>query len=244
MNISDTGSHILYTYLNSDDSINVIVNLFGICIYNVRLLKKEIDENYAKTIFFKGDPSGKKIFLKFYDVFKMKEDLFNSMECVKQDDKEYMVPKPNVNNQNLTIELSLLKIHELITNDLELIETENEYMVKIINDNLDRIMRSVTVIKKSLKRFIDEYDINNNTVLDERCEQLDPILHVCALYVIGKYEMNNFDELPKYFGVEGIKIINEEEILRYYHTVLSNQAHISTILKGKEIVLKWWRTDK
>ena len=179
------GSHTILSYIAKDGSVNVLVSLFGISIYNVKLLSQKNSE--CKNI---ASLSSLTINSKHYqfresDIAQLENKFRNSFNYIKLRYISIASPK-NVKDTSLIYQQTYLLNYSVFQN-IHCIDTPTDDCIDILSKKIENLLQTSSLTIRGLKRFI------NDNQLDKRTIELNPngtdkksIFLFYILMIIGK----------------------------------------------------------
>ena len=129
--IADFGSHVLITYIGIDGSVNAIISLFGIAIYNVRLLDKAVDQCKMNVNFLKLTLDSKRSSFGFNGINELNDNLSTSFAGKKVGGFTAMLPK-NPQDTSLQYQLMYLSCYGRFQKELKLVDSYDKDLIDLI----------------------------------------------------------------------------------------------------------------
>lgn len=244
-NIADFGSHILISYIGADGSVNIIVSLFGIAIYNVRLLDYTIQSCKNNAIFLKLSLDSKRVSFKFKDANELNLNFWTSFESHNNKAFTIMIPK-KISDSSLLYQMFYLMSYEQFQHNLKCTKTYGRELISMFNNNLHRVVDTSVLTLKAIKKFVkdNEKAIRNSNELNFRTINSKDICSFYYLFIIGDphNEIKIFDDFTNYIiskeNTEKV-IVNSEKIDKIKEEMKSNEKYYDYIKNGINIVNQW-----
>lgn len=245
-NTMDFGSHTLLSYIGKDNSINVLVSLFGIAVYNIRVCDSLVDECKKNVLFQNLTLDSKRIQFK-YDTFENFVSNFNnSFIDIKLDDAFYaMVPKDMT---DVTIQSQLIygTNYPLFQTHLQCVSQPEEKIISLIKKYTEDILQTSVITIRGLKRFVKEYfsSFDEEIRLNPKGNNKKSVFMFYLLFIIGQSngEIKCLTDLNKAIKEKFIGetiTTNCEVSSRLNNEILSTPEYSSFILQGAKAINIW-----
>lgn len=240
------GSHVLLSYIAIDNSVNVIVNLFGIAMYNVRLSDKIIDGCNSNALFQELTLDAKHI--DFTDT-NIEELQLNIMHCFESKSigmgMQIMIPKDKTDITSI-YKLNYISYYEVFQKKLELLIEPTKETSSLLLNNIQDILQESAVTIRGLKRFVKEHQKNfdSGLKLNPNGTNKKSTFMFYILLHIGKSNgaiKNLFDlneELKKIF-LDSTIDINDELAKKLNDEIFSAEENMELIMKGAKDISAW-----
>lgn len=241
--ITNIGNHTLITYIPEDGSLNVLISLFGIALYNVKL-SETVPENCKYGINYASiDLDGKRTEFKAKTEKELSDEIFSHMTSMdKIGELQIMVPK-NWNDNTFAAKMFYITsdwLHKGLNFDTNEIEIRNN-----LKKNIDYILTMSPFTWHGLKRFAKEYKnvIDAGIKLNDKVVVSKNIFLFYALFMIGlsNDEINSFEKLNnqiiKRFGKREIGL-TYEVCKEMQEDMLKNSSYAEIIRVGAKKVLE------
>lgn len=242
------GSHTLISYVGQDNSINILVSLFGIVIYNVKICDSLIKECQNNVVFQELTLDAKRFQFKYDTLQNFIYKFYNKFnEFILPDGTRVMLPK-NKTDLTLQYQLMYMNSHHLFQGELQNCDQPNEKLVKIITKQLEDTLQASALTLRGLKRFVREYfsSFEVELQLNPNATNKKEIFMFYILFVIGQSngEIKDFTELSKTLKeklpIEANEIsINVELSSKLYDVILTTEEYSKIILNGAKAVNDW-----
>ncbi|WP_278850077.1 hypothetical protein [Megamonas funiformis] len=224
------GSHTLFGFETLNGEINVVVFLFGLLMYRVEISKLKPKFCNANFLFTElcVDSSRKEI---KHDSIEVAEKCFNNIEM--QDITLYPL-YPTIFN--------MIKVCNNIHDDVKI---PNKNINNIFIKQLENIVQSVTVHKKSIKRFVNEVFSEGHSLirLNFNAHNKKAIIFFYIVYLVG---LNNIDKLNDDMFQHIIreklpyqKIITDEIEQQLKNQIMENNNYPNILERGANIIKQW-----
>lgn len=249
------GSHTLFAVEKEHGEIDVIISLFGLLMYRVKVTKKRPDmckNNFLYTE-LRTDSSRNELMYhsyaeaeqKFFEILSpdnfMRAGVINGVTLMVP---KVMVPIPNV--ELYPTWFNLAKYFISIDEDATM---PNERLNKIFLTQLKNITQASTLQKKSLKRFVSEtfYQGHEKIRLNPYTSNKKAVVLFYAVYLIGKSKEEVLDDsiLQKILkkglpNRNGESFIVDDEMENKLKQIMMEDVNYSDVLEiGAEKIMNW-----
>lgn len=242
----DFGSHTLLSYIGKDNSINVLVSLFGMAVYNVRVCDSLIDECKNNVLFQKLTLDAKRIQFKFDTFERFVDNLKHSFIEIKIGNKfTAMMPK-DMTDITLQYQLVYAMNYPLFQNHLQCVSEPDEKIIRLIKKYMEDILQSSAITIRGLKRFVKEHfkSFDEKIILNPKGTSKKAVFMFYLLLIIGQSngEIKNLLDLnkalkEKFLG-ETISI-SDEVSCRLNDEIFTTADYPYIILKGAKAIDSW-----
>ncbi|WP_238882018.1 hypothetical protein [Clostridium sp. YIM B02551] len=242
----DFGSHTLLSYIGDDGSVNILVSLFGMAVYNIRVSDSVIDECKNNVLFQTLSLDAKRVQFK-YDTFgNFSNNLKYSFVEFKLDNGfTAMLPK-NMMDTTLEYKVFYGLNYPLFQNHLQYINEPNEQSINLIKKYMEDILQSSAITIRGLKRFVNEYfkSFNEKVRLNPKGTNKKSVFLFYILFLVGQTDLGikNLHDLNKVlkekFNNEAI-IINDELTYKLNDVILSAAEYSDIIKNGAKAIDSW-----
>lgn len=239
-------NHTLLCYMASDDSVNVLISLFGVAIYNVRILNKVIGERSNNALFqtLTIDAKREQFFFQNKKILEEKfinsfyyEDLGNGMRGWRPKDETDM---------SLQYQMLYLRNYDLFAANLMCVDKPDSTIVNLIIKHIEMLLEKSALTIRSLKRFVNEHKdyFNRENALNPKGTNKRSIFMFFILYTIGSSNGNicSLKELSSYLKqrFSGAEIsLSDEMSKNLYNEIFKDKDYFEKIKKGALAVKKW-----
>lgn len=240
------GSHTLFSYVGKDNSVNVLVSLFGIAAYNIRLCDSIIKE-CGKNVLFQELTLDAKRNNFAYDTFD------NFAQIVRNSFEEkligpiltVMVPK-DMTDTTLQYKIMYGSYYSMFQNELKLINEPTQDLISLILKNIESILQESALTIRGLKRFVKEHikNFDEEVRLNPKGTNKKSIFMFYIMFMVGqaKVGIKSIRDLNKVlkrkFSEETI-CINDELCQKLKDEILSTAAYSEIIIKGARAIDSW-----
>ena len=239
------GSHILLSYIAVDGSVNIVVSLFGLAAYNIRILNAPIEKCAKNTIFQQLTLDAKRSQFFFKTIDDLHKELSVSFrKIVLPGNLEVCVPK-NMDDFSLQHKMFYVINYQLFQKELRCISEPNEDAINLLKSRMEAILQASALTVRGLKRFVKERKdyLAQGYALNPKGTDKKSIFLFYCLYVLGKHDsVKAFNDLFEYikekFGGDSLSI-DDECTNKLYSEILSDENYFKTIKAGAEIVELW-----
>lgn len=253
--ICTDGSHCFVTYIANNGSVNMLVDMFGIVIYNVKLCDKIYEDFMYNTSIVKLNIDGTRVDIKCKDYNEAFDKMLNIiMQGDKQDNDVFNVGGVNLNvintgNNNIQYIMFLIELPNYIQNQFKTWKNEDAELFDRIKGKISEILQSIIINKKALIRFVNEKSLCDRVLkLNPKGSNKRDAFIYFIIYLIGKYNLKLFsnEELNKLLENNINKhdnIITEEIHKKILDYLLSDETYTDTIKKGAKLIMDWKEKD-
>ncbi|MBU8568914.1 hypothetical protein KM914_21365 [Virgibacillus pantothenticus] len=240
------GSHTLLSYIAKDNSVNVLISLFGIAIYNIRISDFVIDECRNNVIFQELTLDSKRVQFKFDTFGNFKSDFQKKFTEVElENGMKAKIPK-DMTDVLIRYEFFYGTSYPLFQGNLQCTNKSNEKIMNIIIKNIEDILQSSVVILRGLKRFVKEHfnNFDEEIKLNPKSNNKKAMFMFYLLFTVGQSNGNikNLSDLNKVlevkFSSKTIRI-NDKMIYKLNGKIYSTANYSDIILKGAKTVYSW-----
>ena len=239
------GSHILLSYISVNGSVNIVVSLFGLAAYNIRILDTPISKCLKNIMFQQLTLDAKRSQFFFNTIEDLHKELSVSFEMKVCSDKQEVCIVKNIDDFSLTQKLFYVLNYKLFQENLKCISEPNQDAIKLLVSRMEAILQVSVLTVRGLKRFVkDRRDyLAQGYALNPKGTDKKSIFLFYCLYILGKYDsVKAFNDLFEYikekFGGDSLSI-DDECTNKLYSEILSDENYFETIKNGAEIVERW-----
>lgn len=251
---ANLGSHVLFAFETIENEISVVVSLFGIIMYKVIVAKSKpkICNNNFVYIELRTDSTRKEIIHE--SIGKAEEYLKSCLDPsnfnpVSIGGMKIILPQNIYDTSDVPLYLFVFNMVEAFRNIKDKINTPNESIVKIIINQIENIVQSSSLHKKSIKRFVNEYFGDGHEIiqLNPNTSNKKATMLFYVVFIVGKSGLRSLDDvtfqnlLRKELNLtvgEELHITNElEEELK--SRMMSIPSYQEILEKGAETIKKW-----
>ena len=243
--LADFGSHILITYIGTDGSVNAIISLFGIAIYNVRLLNNRITECKNNVNFLKLTLDSKRDSFSYEDINELRNCFFTSFNRNKAGKHQIMTPI-NANDTSLQYQFLYISCYSRFQSELNLTVSNDKELIDLIINNINKAISISIITKKSIKRFVKDHQkiIANIDTLDLHAINAKTLLYLYFLFLIGnpKNTIKSFNDFNTYIKRKETsdKVQVNFEKTEYLRTNMMNSEYCFSYIKDGAITVNDW----
>ena len=222
-----------------------MLSLFGIAIYNVRVLNKPIEPCKNNAIFQEVAIDARREQFCFENLEELLRNFQNSFNVVPLNGLQVMLPK-NMKDTSLHYKCMYAVNYKLFQKNLNCIDEPNSVVVELLKNQLENILRAAALTLRGLKRLVKEHKeyLNQGSELNPKGSNKKSLFLYYILFTLGKSDgsIQNLQDLTTYikqrFSVESIDI--SDELSRHlYEEVLSTKGYFEIIKKGAVAVETW-----
>lgn len=239
------GSHTLLSYISTDGSVNIMISLFGISAYNVRILDRPI-ENCKKNAMFQVLTIDAKRNQFFYNsVEDLETDFYESFsEVLLPNGMKVKIPK---NMKDMSLEYKCLYIlnYQLFQKALGCITEPTMDAVELLKNQMENLLQVSAFTIRGIKRFAKEQGeyLVQGTALNPRGTNKKSVFLFYCLFIVGQHDdVKTFNDLNSYIKEKfhnDTVCINEEINQEFLKEIFSDKDYFASIKRGAEIVKLW-----
>lgn len=250
------GSHSLFAFEKQDGEIDVVISLFGLLLYRVVVTKNKptsCNNNFMFTELRIDSSRNELVHHSYEDAFKYYMDFLNSDTFQNAGviyGLTFMVSKslrpiPNANLYPFLF--NMIKCFTEIDNDAKV---PNSKVNDIFLKQLNNIIQTSTLQKKSIKRFVNEtfYEGHQEIKLNPNSTNKKAVVLFYAIYLIGKSDENVLnDRILQKILKEGFSCTNGEDVVISdemeckLKDIMLNDFNYSEILEKGATKVKDWK---
>ena len=225
------GSHTIMSYIAGDGSVNVLVSLFGIAIYNVRLLPKRIPGCNYNAIYEELDIEGGKKSFRHETINEVMGGWLAPLIAL-QDVPDNGAQIPFGDESRLRLLYS--DVYMDIACQSFSVGSE-DVIYNLLTERIKHIITTVFLTHKKLKRFIKEHStlLNDEIKLNPAGTKEDDVLCYYALFVCGRYgdEIQTMNDLHSHIcKMPTIHAMRDE--------MLKTEGYSDVLKKGRDVIEK------
>ena len=241
--VADTGNHTLISYVLEDGSLNVLICLFGIALYNVRLSETVPVNCKYKINYISINLDGKRTEFKARTEEELLFEVNSQMMPIDTIGALQIIAPKNMKDNTILAKMFYMTsewLHKGLDFNIDEIEIR-----KNLKKNIDYILRMSSLTWHGLKRFVKEYEqvIDAGIKLNEKQVVTRMLFQFYLLFMIGQAngEINNFKELNnrivKKFGEKEIRL-SYEVCKKMQEEILAHDNYAEIIKCGANVVSK------
>lgn len=240
------GSHTLLSYVAKDNSVNILVSLFGIAIYNIKICNSVIDECRNNVILQELTLDAKRVQFKFDTFENFADDFHNKFTEVELGNGiKAKIPK-DMTHVLLHYQLFYGTNYPLFQGDLQFLNKPSEKIINLIIKNMEDTLQSSALTLRGLKRFVKERfnSFDEEINLNPKGTDKKAVFMFYLLFIIGQSngEIKGLHDLNKVlkdkFSSETIGI-NDNVIYKLNDEIFSTKDYSEIILTGAKTIDSW-----
>ena len=251
------GSHALFAFETTSGEIDVIVSLFGVLLYRVVVAPQKPEFCSCNFLFAELCTDSSRREVKYSSIAEAYSSLVSSLLVKSKDAPQLTLgvdkdaPQATVvfdkDMAQLAFVLDAVSCFDRLRKDD--IKGPSENVEKIMRQQIQDIVQSGLIHKKSIKRFVREYfyDGHDPIQLNPCVKKKKKIMFFYVVYLVGKSELEIFNdtEFQKllYQGIPSLKA-NEVKITDELATDLKDAMirapRYSDILERGAAIIKGW----
>lgn len=249
------GSHTLFAFETKSGGIDVVVSFFGVLIYRVTLtkIKPEFCSNNFLYVELRTDSSRKEIEHKSkQDAIQYFQDYLNPQNFIEiktDTNLKVMLPRLNSNVVDITVYpfvFDMVKCFDEIRND---VQEPNEAVNQILIKQIQQLLQSSSLHKKSIKRFVKDYfyDGHAKIKLNPNTSNKKTTVLFYTVFLVGKSGIKDLDDnkfqsllRENFTHLIGDQIVITDDFEKQLKNEMLNVSKYSDILEnGAKIIMKW-----
>lgn len=224
-NMAGFGSHVLLSYVAPDNYVHVLVDLFGIVIYDV--LVCEVNEKCKNNALFQSvSLDAKQNLFSYVDINAvMCDGILNSQE-------------------NKSKEIAYWDLYKYIDNGLILTQ-KKEVMLPILLKKVENVFQELELTIRGLRRFVKEHRayIDSEKGLNSRGTNSKDIFLFYVIFIVRKNNgLDSFADLKKYLDREignEDALITDERTEKLLKEIMSDENYTSYLIAGADKIEGW-----
>lgn len=239
------GSHVLLSYIAVDGSVNIIVNLFGLAAYNIRILDAQI-KKCTKNIMFQQltlDAKRSQFFLNTLQ--DLSQELHKAFIKVDFPNGREICVAKNMHDLILQYKMFYIANYQLFQDNLKCISEPNQDAITLLKHRIVIILQTSVLTVRGLKRFVKEHKdyLAQGNALNPKGTNKKSIFLFYCLYVLGCHNnIKTFDNLYDYikekFDSESI-FIDDEDTNNILSEIISCENYFEKIKTGAQKIELW-----
>lgn len=247
--LSDLGSHTILSYIGCDDSVNIIVSLFGIAIYNIRLLPHPIDRCKNNAVFQNATTYAKKVGFSFPTLTELMKYLHEASHVTNLPNYGMILTPKDREDTAFKYKIGYANFYRMLQKDLMCVTQLTPQAEVLLERQIDHVLQTSMLTVRSLKRFAKEHQqiFNIGKGLNPKGGDRKSTFLFYILFVIGELgdacqglkDLNIFLQ-RRFYTAPGEPInISDELIDELFHEMLGTEDHFEKIKLGAAAVEKW-----
>lgn len=240
------GSHALLSYIAQDKSINVLVNLFGIAVYNVRICDSVSVTCKYNALFQELTLDSKYYSFEYTDIDSLQKSIINSFEPTKIGQGiTAMIPK-DMTDLTLKQKVIYANYYNLFLNELNLIVEPTEDVISLMLEKIENLLKESVISIKGLKRFVKDHQqqLKEGIRLNPKGTNKKSIMMFYILFTIGRSneKIKNMNDLNTTLKekFEGDTIVITDDLSGIlFEEMLADESRSELITKGAKTVENW-----
>lgn len=240
--MSDLGSHSLFSYVAGDGSVNVLVSLFGIVIYNVRICDHIIQECPYNAMFLTINLDAGRIGFKFTSKDALEQELQNGFQPIGLFNGLQVMCPNNINDNSMTCKM-IYFLSGVYNTNLPFNDEDTEELVATIKKHLNKVLNISALTIRGLKRFVKEHIVNieKGIVFNPYGTNMKAIFTFYLIFATGIVEnhIQSFKDLNEFVSkrFSGKEIAISEELCNMLQKeMMENEQYAGIIKKGAKII--------
>lgn len=240
--MSDLGSHSLFSYVAGDGSVNVLVSLFGIVIYNVRICDQIIQECPYNAMFLTINLDAGRIGFKATSKDALGQELQNGFQPVGFFNGLQVMCPNNIRDISMTCKM-IYFLSGIYNVDLPFYDKSTEELVTMIKKHMNSVLNVSVLTIRGLKRFVKEHkaNIEKGIVFNPNGTNMKVIFTFYLIFATGIIEnhIQSFKDLNEFVSKKflGKEIAISEEVCSMLKTeMMENEQYANIIKEGAKII--------
>ena len=242
--MSDVGNHTLLCYIDKDDSVNILVSLFGIAIYNVKLCDSVIQECPYNVLFLTINLDAQRNSFKCRSVDELAKEIQNSFPKADETKKMQVLYPINIKDTSITYKMIYL-LSGIYKNGLSYGSDKKEQTAAVVKRHLDAVLAVSALTVRGVKRFVKEHKENiekgivlNPYGINPKAVFMFYLIYNCRL---GENQIHSFKDLDAFVikKFTGRKIKITEQICKELQKkIMADEQYANVIAQGAEVIEK------
>ncbi len=246
------GSHAMLAYIDKQGGISILVDLFGVAVYDIKVCRHIpiFCENNCLLQKVNLDGSGNREHecLCLHDYNDLVYDMLNGMEASKEFPVEeigklqchVMIPK----NQHINYNLFVMKIVNILNKGVKGVHGVNQDVVHFVLKQLQDLLSKEVIHKRGFKRFVEDNIGNEKVEIIKENIGERKIFYYYILYKLGESEIQtlNDKEIEKFindlFNTKNIDL-RKENIRAKLDEMLDKEDYSKLIKLGADKIRNW-----
>lgn len=240
--MTDLGSHTLISYIDEDGSVNILVSLFGIAIYNVKICNSISRACANNILFLTINLAGQRGHFKYGTLIDMVKELQNGFQQMGEvNGLKIMCPnnlKDTAMNYKMMYYCSNINQKELLcTTEM------NAQLLSIIKKQLNRVLNISALTVRGIKRFVKEHKetIDKGIVLNPNGTNKKAMFMFYLVFATGIIEnqIHSFKDLTSFVTTKfsNKEIVISDEICEALKREMeANDSYATAIMRGAKII--------
>jgi len=240
---AEFGSHTIISYINKDQSVNVLVSLFGIAIYNIKICDEINGHCKYDIIFNEFDLDSDRVEFKYGTFYKFQQELINKLLELGG----FGVNEKGKHHVPLKYLLFLSVNYHFIQNKLQCSSVPNKTISNILLNNIQEIVNTSPLTTRSIKRFVKDQIkfMDNEFKLNPKQTNFKAIFNYYLLFLVGQSNgtINSLSDLNKELKHKfsgGTIGLNDKLSSKLLEEIFS-EANYSEIIKNGALLIDNWR---
>lgn len=241
--VANKGNHTLILYVPKDGSLNVLINLFGIVFYNVKLSDVVPENCIYKICYTTIGLDGDKIEFKAENEIELWNEVESQMMPLSNMNQIQIMAPQNMNDTTIAPKMFCLT-SDWLNQGLDFNMEESE-LRKNLKKNIDYVFTMSSFTLHGLKRFVKEHEriIDEGMKINEKAVVTKELFLFYSLYIVGlQYEeIDSFEKLNQKivekFGNKEIEL-SYDICKKLQKEMLDNNKYAEVIKCGAKIVSK------
>lgn len=241
--LSNKGNHTLILYVPEDGSLNVLINLFGIVFYNVKLCDKVPKNCIYKICYTTIGLDGEKIEFKSKNEEELWKEIKSQIIPVSNENQFQIMAPQNMDDKTIAPKMFCLTT-DWLNQGLDFNMEESE-LRKNLKKNIDYVFAMSSFTLRGLKRFVKEHEriIDEGMKINKKAVVTKELFLFYSLYIAGlQYEeIDSFEKLNQKivekFGNKEIEL-SYDICKKLQEEMLDNNEYAEVIKCGAKIVSK------
>lgn len=240
--MSDLGSHSLLSYVAGDGSVNVLVSLFGIVIYNVRICDQIIQECPYNAMFLTINLDAARIGFKATSKDALGQELQNGFQPVGLFNGLQVMCPNNISDISMTCKM-IYFLSGIYNVNLPFHGKSTEELITMIKKHMNSVLNVSALTIRGLKRFVKERKVNieKGIVFNPNGTNMKVIFIFYLIFATGITEnhIQTFKDLNEFVSKKfsGKEIAISEEVCSMLKTeMMKNEQYANIIKEGAKII--------
>lgn len=244
----DMGSHTLISYVDEDASVNILVSLFGIAIYNVRLSDYVIHQCINNILFLTINVDAKRSYFRYSTLEEMEKEIKNSFYQMGEFNGLKIMCPQNFNDVTMTKKMMYYSCN-FNKNELNCCNDMDDKLLALIRKQLDEVLNISALTVRGLKRFVKEHReaIDKGIVFNPFGTNKKAVFMFYLIFICGKTgkKIQSFEDLTSFVKnkFSGKQIAISDEICEEMKQEMEAVEEYAKIISQGAVIIENMKFD-
>ncbi|QBJ66775.1 hypothetical protein C3496_10470 [Bacillus anthracis] len=151
-----SGSHMLFTYVDSSNAVNVVISFFGICIYNVKVLERFSSKFKYNCLYQEFQVNSNQITLKKQSIGELFKFIMDNTESIIIGGISARRAKDMSNAKIWEGVWHSYVLNQLLSKEVYLYPNYDNELIKLVLNRYVRLFNEGLIHIRGLKRFVTD----------------------------------------------------------------------------------------